>query len=518
MRKRIFITLLTVSLFFIASILLRPLLVPGFPETDDGTWMIIRLTAFYQALVDGQFPVRFLGRLNNHYGYPVANFLYPGFLYIGTFFHGLGLTFVDSIKLIMAGSVLIGAGAAYYWLRAFFPIPGSLIGTMMFLLNPYISYDLFVRGSVGELLAIAMAQVTIMAIERNIKLLIPLSFALLLISHNTLAVFFVAFIMFYVYIRRKIQYIAPLCIGGLMTVFFWIPVFFEKSLVFFDAVTVSKPSSYVGITLQLLLESAPFLILSVFVFFKNRYVRHLATYLFIILCVLVVLTTPFGKGIWNTTVFHQFVQFPFRLFAFFPFFAAFFTAYVASSGSKTIRKICVVLAVTASVLFFFSRIKNVSSKIIPESLYMTNEATTTVQDEFMPRWVTEKSKSRADVRVEIVSGDADIDIDRYSTKYLKAVVTAQSKSILRINTVYYPGWNARVDGEKTPIVFDNPQGLMEIPISTGSHTVEIEFKETPLRFIADGVTGVGVILYVVYCVRVWPKKKKGKRARVKKTV
>ena len=55
----------------------------GFFVSDDGNWMVIRFSAFYQALADGQFPVRFLDRLNYSYGYPVANFLYPGFMYIG---------------------------------------------------------------------------------------------------------------------------------------------------------------------------------------------------------------------------------------------------------------------------------------------------------------------------------------------------------------------------------------------------------------------------------------------------
>src|SRR3990172_11337145 len=76
------------------------LLLPGFFESDDGEWMVIRLSAFYQSLADGQFPVRFLGRLNNSYGYPVANFLYPGFLYIGSLVHFLGLSFVTSVKFV----------------------------------------------------------------------------------------------------------------------------------------------------------------------------------------------------------------------------------------------------------------------------------------------------------------------------------------------------------------------------------------------------------------------------------
>ena len=70
----------------VSIVLLWPLFRHGFFITDDGDWMVIRLSAFYQSLADGQFPVRFLGRLYHNYGYPVSNFLYPGFLYVGSFF------------------------------------------------------------------------------------------------------------------------------------------------------------------------------------------------------------------------------------------------------------------------------------------------------------------------------------------------------------------------------------------------------------------------------------------------
>src|SRR3989344_474432 len=53
------------------------LLKPGFYTSHDGEWMVIRLTAFHQALREGQLPVRWLPRLNQGYGYPVTNFLYP---------------------------------------------------------------------------------------------------------------------------------------------------------------------------------------------------------------------------------------------------------------------------------------------------------------------------------------------------------------------------------------------------------------------------------------------------------
>ncbi len=78
--KKILFPILVVVLAFPAVIALFH---SGFFLTDDGNSMIIRFSAFYDAIRHGQFPVRFLPRLNFEYGYPVADFLYPLFLYIG---------------------------------------------------------------------------------------------------------------------------------------------------------------------------------------------------------------------------------------------------------------------------------------------------------------------------------------------------------------------------------------------------------------------------------------------------
>src|SRR5689334_19214197 len=101
MKDKIRSWLLIVGLLLVSLFVLWPLLKPGFFKTDDGNWMIIRLSAFFQTWREGQFPVRFLGRLNHSYGYPVSNFLYPGFLYIGSLIHALGLSFVTTVKVIL---------------------------------------------------------------------------------------------------------------------------------------------------------------------------------------------------------------------------------------------------------------------------------------------------------------------------------------------------------------------------------------------------------------------------------
>ena len=103
MKTKLF-TFLLIIVFALPSV--SSLLQPGFFQSDDGEWMIIRFSSFYQSFVDGQFPVRFLTRLNFEYGYPVANFLYPGFMYLGVPIHILGIGFVDTIKIIFCVSII----------------------------------------------------------------------------------------------------------------------------------------------------------------------------------------------------------------------------------------------------------------------------------------------------------------------------------------------------------------------------------------------------------------------------
>src|SRR3990167_948271 len=88
-----------------------PFFKKGYFESQDGEWMVIRFSAFHQTLASGQFPVRFVDRLNNNYGYPVSNFLYPLPFYLAEVPKILGLGFVDSIKTVFVISTVASAVA-----------------------------------------------------------------------------------------------------------------------------------------------------------------------------------------------------------------------------------------------------------------------------------------------------------------------------------------------------------------------------------------------------------------------
>ena len=60
---------------------------------------------------------------------------------------------------------------------------------------------------------------------------------------------------------------------------------------------------------------------------------------------------------------------------------------------------------------------------------------------------------------------------------------------------------AYVDDKEVPIVFDNPEGIMEVVVPKGNHTLTLTFTETPLRLFADIMSLSGLIVLGIFIFR-----------------
>ncbi|HBB76221.1 MAG: hypothetical protein UT87_C0010G0039, partial [Candidatus Levybacteria bacterium GW2011_GWC1_40_19] len=317
-----------IGFLLILIILLIPsiysLLQPGFFQTDDGEWMVIRFSAFYQALSDGQFPVRFLGRLNFGYGYPVANFLYPGFMYMATPLQILGFGFVNSVKLILILSMLGGGVFAFAWLSKLFDRTSALIGALFFTYTPYHIFDLYKRGSVGEVLSIGILPFIFWQIERKSVFWIAIGVFLLILAHNTLAALFLILILGYMFLNVYVsqlknelisKYLAAALIGLGMASFFWIPAFYELRYTFFSNTQISQWASYFAdIELIGLSTFAIFASIFILIIFKKIEIKkHRLTVLFLVTGLSsAFLATSVSSQVWNFLP-TSFIQFPFRI-------------------------------------------------------------------------------------------------------------------------------------------------------------------------------------------------------------
>ena len=483
----------------VAAILLVifPLFRQGFFVTDDGEWMIIRLSSFFQTLRDGQFPVRFLGRLNHGFGYPVANFLYPGFLYIGSFFHVLGFSFIGAVKVLLAGSVVLAGFFTYKWLRTFFSVLASVIGSLFFILSPYLVFDIYTRGSVGEVLAISAISLCLWTIEARRKTIFTFVFALLLVSHNSLALLFTAFLVAYLLVRRRHDlWISSLLSIG-MTMFFWFPAISEARFIQFDAVKVSDPSHYFNQSMSLALGGFGVFGIILVLFWSKLKHTSLSIYMLIVAIMSLFFATKGSSFFWSGQIATLF-QFPYRFIPLATVVSAWILSAVADVSKKKTQ-----IALVAGTLVYLSAsvvpmLKDIHYVDRPLTYYTTNEGTTTVANEYMARWAQIFPTNRPLSPLVLYSGQGSVDIQQYNTQKIVAHITTTEKSVVQQNTVYYPGWGVTINNQPADISHENELGVIRVNLPPGAYTYNSEFRETVPRFIADAVSLVSFVGLGVY--------------------
>ncbi|MBU4098905.1 hypothetical protein KJ980_04610 [Patescibacteria group bacterium] len=492
MKKKL-LPILLILLFSIPAIL--PLFHKGFFVTDDGEWMIIRFSAFHQAFRDGQFPVRFLGRLNQEYGYPAANFMYPGFMYLGEFIHLLRFGFVDTVKIIFGLSLITSAVFAYLWLTKIFNKIPAFFGALFFLYNPYHLFDIYRRGSLGEILAIGIIPMILWSIESKRPVFYAFSIGLLIISHNTLALLFLPLIFIYMYLSNS-KYFLFSVLGIGLAAFFWLPAIYDLQFTVFSKVKISNWENYFSdINLLGIANIIVFVITGIILITRKKLYRK-ATLFFIITYLSIFFSLPFSREFWKFLPVSV-IQFPFRVLSISIIGFSFLIAFLLNRFKVKIQLSLGLLLL--SILLFYSAQYILKNEYFDkgEGYYSTNMATTTVKDEYMPLWVKQKPLQRYDKKVDLIKGQGSVQDIVYNNKKISFSADIKKDALIQVNTIYWPGWSAFIDGKKVDIRYNNERGLIQFSIPAGSHNIVVNFGETPMRLAGDIVSILSFIILIL---------------------
>lgn len=538
-------------IIIVCALPLTALLHPGLPITHDGQDHVARIANFYTSLSEGNIMPRWAGNLNWGFGHPILMFLYPLPSYMASFFYLLGLSFEDSVKTVFGTSFILSALFMYFWLRNFLGnIPG-LVGAFLYAFAPYRFVDLYVRGAIGEHVAfVFMPAVLYFLLKINsmkrIKYLhfLGLSFSTfaLILSHNAISLMFLPFVgiytLFLFWVRRDKPALTisglGVFFGFLLSSFFSIPAFFEGKYTLRDVVTAGESlnrfvdfpdliygpwnfgitgqfSVQLGILQWVFVLLAPF---ALYKFYKNKKERNILILLLLMSLFLLFsmfLMLPISEPIWKTFTILQKFQFPWRFLSISIFSSSVIGALVVYSlTSKQIRRIVLVLVLLSSLFFTkdYWNAKGFQQK--SDSFYSGIYNSTTDTGESSPIWSVRFMEKRAKDTIEVVEGNASIKkISRRSTQHNYEIVS-QGNSRIKENTLFFPGWKVYVDGKNQDIQFQDPRhrGLMTFYLTSGKHNVDVIFKETKLRKIADLISvlslGTLVLLWLGY-KRQWLK-------------
>jgi hypothetical protein len=96
-------------------------------------------------------------------------------------------------------------------------------------------------------------------------------------------------------------------------------------------------------------------------------------------------------------------------------------------------------------------------------------------------------------RLDGLSGEAQVTV--YQPQYVAIEAQAQGRSLLVVSEMWYPGWQARVDGQDAPI-YRVDHALRGVVLTAGTHRVEFIYAPVSFRL------GAGISLLALLAVAV----------------
>lgn len=521
-----------VIVFLVSLIPLIDFLHTGLPLTHDGQDHVARIANFYRSLSEGNIIPRWAANLNWGYGTPILMFLYPFPSYFASFFHALGFSYVNSVKMVFGTAYILSGMAMYIWVREFLGEEAGILSAALYLFAPYRFVDLYVRGALGEHVAFIFPPLIfyfLVKISQKYSVWYffggVISFMFLLLSHNAIVIMFLPIIVLYsaylAFIQKKkyllYQYFLLLIIGFGVSSFFIVPAFFEGKYTLRDIVTSGEfanrfvnPVSFLygiwsyGITGQLStqigLVQIALVALSLFGIRKIKKERYL--YIGLLLCFFfsLFLMTQFSYPIWKIVTVLQKFQFPFRFLSVTIFLTAVLSAFSLVFVPYKYRYYYLALILVGLLIVNTNYWHAKSYLQKPESFYTQIYNSTTDTGESSPIWSVRFMEKRAAEQVEVIEGHASIQSKERNSTHRIYNIFAHNRSRIRENTLYFPGWKVYVDGKEVEVQYQDPKnrGLITYYVSEGKHVIEIIFQETKLRQFANAFSILSILILIAY--------------------
>ena len=509
---------------------MRSIFQPGFMYSHDSLWHVERIQNIF-SLVPHQFPVRWSPTLDNGYGIPLFNFAYPAPYYLGAFFMFLGLGPIKTYYALLFLAYFLGGVGVYLLGRR-----NRLLGftaAILYLLTPYQLLDIFVRGALGEVVALGLIPWVILSYQNisrsgKISWYSPLPMALLFLSHNFYAYLFTGLLTFFVIFlyRNRLKIIFSHLFSVLLSSFFLLPAFFEKSNLLITQTANNQFTSHFVYPAQLIYSKWIYLgsvignspnemsfqlgianlviglvALGYFIYLALKHSLNTKILVYLtLLAFAIFMTLPQSILFWFHLPLISSLQFPWRFIG--PT-AVLFTLLFLELGQvfyRTHRKAFQIFAIIlVAISLFNTRNYHRPVKWMTDDEFLTlhyeyaGKNTTAHRDELVPRWAPVERWQPEGSSLQVSDGveTRNLEEDLYRVSFLATAPDNSSQAIYYKN--YFPSWEGHVDSAMI-LLSPSKSGEIIIPLSEGEHTYTIEIVNTPIAKLGNLISVVSLLL------------------------
>ena len=542
------------SLLIIVSLLpLLSILRKGTYESGDLTRHAAFAMSFYESLKDGNLIPRWSSEIIYGYGYPLFLFVYPLPYYLAAFFHFLGFSFVNSLKIILASSFILSGVTMYLFVKEEMKNKFSaFVAGIFYLFSPYHLVDLHFRVAIGEVISFAILPFCFLTIKKMFSkvsygwfFLSAIGFFFFILSHQAISLISTPFILAYcLYLfsrgsKKKLITlffsISSLILGGLLACFYWLPVIYEarytnlltKGVVSFISLDQLFYSPWMwGFLFQGHKGELSFIIghaewsvilLSAFLFFKKLKARFKERNLYLIslisFFILIVLTQSFSNPIWMTVPLLNSFQFSYRLLLLTAFFMSIITGIVIANIPNKFLLISLCLFAVSTTMLNWGNRRMLPLLTDSAILYNLPQDMTKVGPG-VTIWADSDKfniSQRIVPHIETLQGKANVsEVSRTSTTHEYSINVISENAVFKENTLYFPNWIVKVNGNPYPFSFKNPSypGIITFDLNKGSHKVGVSFMDTNIRKSSLLVSLLSLIIMSVLGLAILIKKNK----------
>lgn len=510
----------------------------GTYESSDLTLHTHYLMSFFENLQNGIIVPQWT---NVGYGTPVFIFLYPLPFYIGSLFHVIGFSFLNSMKLVLASSFILSGIGMYYFLKNEFEDKAGFIGAIFYLFTPFHFVDMHFRASVGETLSFAFIPFIFLFSSKLLKtnkyryfFLNSLFIAFEITSHLAtsliaLHLLFIFFILKLHFQNKKIKvlfsWLLSVFLGIGLSAFYWYPATTEvKNTLYYLTLPTQGflqlnnllySTGRMFIVFQGNRGDSQYLIgyLHIFVFFiliflifnkLRNYERSLALFLTSALLFLSFMTLTYSKPLWQLIFYLNNFQFAWRLLLPISFISSFIAGFVAFKLKK--NKI-MLLVVFLTILITIPNWGNRKMASFPtenrsgyETLYTEYyDPSDPIYHKIYDDLGKVKVREIPNEYIKALDGNTNIKPITHSPNYHFYIANTKTTSLIKENTLYFPGWKLYINNKQQEFNYKSEKyrGIILFNLKPGIYKIELKLEDTLIRSLGKLISFSSLILLLI---------------------